>query len=86
MEIGVGLDGSLGLSWDEQREAARQAAATGSVAVIDDDFAARGKAYRDLTDEEWAEVRSITLERHFALNWHCGYAPDNRWDETPTET
>ncbi len=54
--------------------------------LIDSDFAVKGKAYRDLTDEEWSEVRSITTERHFALNWLCGYARRNRWDETPTET
>ena len=43
-------------------------------------------SYRDLTDEEWSSIRSIAFERHFALNWLCGYAPDNRWDETPTDT
>jgi hypothetical protein len=31
-------------------------------------------------------VGSITEERHFALNWLCGYAPDNDWDATPTPT
>ena len=41
---------------------------------------------RDLTEEEWREVTSIAAERHFALNWLCGYAPGNRWDATPTET
>lgn len=54
--------------------------------VIDDDFALFGKAYRDLTPDEWSAVCSITVERHFALNWLCGYAPGNRWDETPTDT
>ena len=54
--------------------------------ILDEDFAAIGKAYRDLTDAEWCLVRSIAFERHFALNWLCGYAPDNRWDETPTDT
>jgi hypothetical protein len=58
----------------------------GRFEVIDEDFAVHGKAYRDLSPEEWSEVRSITLERHFALNWLCGYAPNNRWDETPTDT
>jgi hypothetical protein len=55
-------------------------------AVIDEDFPVKGKAYRDLSDKEWSEVRSISMERHFALNWLCGYAPGNRWDETPTDT
>lgn len=54
--------------------------------IIDNDFPAKGKAYRDLNDEEWSEVRSITVERHHALNWLCGYAPGNQWDKTPTET
>ncbi len=58
----------------------------GLLDVIDEDFAVHGKAYRDLTPEEWSVVRSITVERHFALNWLCGYAPNNRWDETPTDT
>jgi hypothetical protein len=53
---------------------------------IDGDYPARGKAYRDLTAEEWSEVGSIAVERHFALNWLCGEAPGNRWDETPTDT
>lgn len=50
------------------------------------DFKARNKAYRDLSDDEWSEVRSITRERHFALNWLCGYAPRNQWESTPTDT
>jgi hypothetical protein len=55
-------------------------------ACIDDDFPAKSKAYRNLNASEWSEVRSITLERHFALNWFCGYAHGNAWDETPTAT
>ncbi|QDU54892.1 DUF4272 domain-containing protein [Aeoliella mucimassa] len=54
--------------------------------VIDDDFAAMGKSYQSLDAEEWAVVRSITMERHFALNWLCGYSTDNDWDSTPTDT
>lgn len=54
--------------------------------IIDNDFAVNGKAYKDLTVDEWAEIRSITMERHRALNWLCGYAPGNRWDQTPTDT
>jgi len=55
-------------------------------ACIDEDFPAKGKAYRMLSANEWSEVRSITMERHFALNWLCGYAPGNNWDDTPTDT
>lgn len=53
---------------------------------IRQDFPAFGRAYRDLTDEQWSTVRSITSERHRALNWLCGYAPRNAWDQTPTDT
>jgi Domain of unknown function (DUF4272) len=74
-------------SYDEiVRFTAKAANEEGSFQIIDEDFVAIGKAYRDLTDEEWSSIRSITFERHFALNWLCGYAPDNRWDETPTGT
>jgi hypothetical protein len=58
----------------------------GRFEVIDEDFAVHGKPYRDLSSEEWSEIRSITFERHFALNWLCGHAPNNQWDETPTDT
>ena len=54
--------------------------------AIDNDFAARGVAYRELPPDAFSEVRSIALERHRALNWLCGRAPDNAWDETPVET
>ena len=54
--------------------------------VIDNDFVACGKAFRDLTDEEWQGVRSVIMERHYAMNWLCGYAPGNKWDRTPTDT
>jgi len=72
---------------DIVRHTARSAHEDGTVpAIVDDDFAVNGKAYRDLSAEEWSLVRSVTVERHHALNWLCGYAPRNRWDETPTET
>lgn len=72
---------------DVVRFTARSAAKEGTIpAPIDEDFPAKGKAYRDLSEQEWSEVRSIALERHFALNWLCGHAPANRWDETPTDT
>jgi hypothetical protein len=54
--------------------------------MVNEDFPVKGKAYRDLSDREWSVVRSITLERHYSLNWLCGYASDNRWDKTPTDT
>ena len=72
---------------DVIRVTARKAAQDGTIpSCIDGDFTACGKAYRDLTADEWAQTRSITNERHFALNWLCGYSPKNQWDETPTDT
>ncbi len=53
--------------------------------LIDGDFPAFGRAYRDLTDNEWMHIRTITIERHRAFNWLCGFAPKNRWDKTPIE-
>jgi hypothetical protein len=54
--------------------------------VIAGDFGVKGKAYTQLSLEEWSEVRSISVERHRALNWLCGYSPSNDWDSTPTDT
>ena len=53
---------------------------------LGDDYPIMSKAYRELTNDEWSQVRSVTVERHFALNWLCGYAPGNQWDNTPTDT
>ncbi|HVU28212.1 MAG TPA: DUF4272 domain-containing protein [Verrucomicrobiae bacterium] len=74
-------------SYDEiVRFSAKAASEKDGLKIIDEDFAVKGKAYRDLTDAEWSEVTSIAIERHFALNWLCGRAPGNNWDETPTDT
>ena len=51
---------------------------------IRDDFPVLNKAYRELTDGEYQEILSIAQERHFAMNWLCGYSED--WDSTPTGT
>jgi Domain of unknown function (DUF4272) len=53
---------------------------------IEGDFPAFGKPYRELTSQEYSTATSIAAERHFALNWLCGYAPANRWEDTPTDT
>jgi hypothetical protein len=71
---------------DIVRFTAKKLGEEGRISPIAGDFPARGKAYRKLSAEEWSEVQSITMERHFALNWLCGYAPENQWDETPTDT
>jgi hypothetical protein len=56
------------------------------LAPIGDDFPAFDKAYRDLSAEEYSHANSIAMERHRAFNWLCGYAPGNRWSQTPTDT
>lgn len=71
---------------DIVRSIARNPSSNRRIKFVNEDFRAFGKPYRDLSDEEWSDVRSITMERHFALNWLCGYAPGNRWDDTPTDT
>ena len=50
------------------------------------DFPALDKPYRDLTAGEFAGLTSISMERHFRLNWLCERAPRNRWADTPTDT
>lgn len=80
---------ALGLNSHDEliRFTARMGADRGIIPkCIDGDFPARGKAYRDLTPDEWFEVRSIAIQRHYTLNWLCGYAPGNNWDKTPTHT
>jgi hypothetical protein len=54
--------------------------------IMDDDFVFKGKPFRDLSRNEYQNATSIIMERHYALNWVCGLAPSNQWDETPTET
>jgi hypothetical protein len=39
--------------------------------LIRGDFPAFGKAYVDLTDDEYALTSAIAYERYFALNWVC---------------
>ena len=51
---------------------------------IKHDFPAFGKPYGRLTEEEYSICTSIAMERHYALNWLCGYAED--WDNVPTDT
>jgi hypothetical protein len=57
-----------------------------NVVAIDDDFPAFGKPYSLLDDAAWRKIRVITEQRHKALNWVCGLAPENNYDETPTDT
>jgi hypothetical protein len=54
--------------------------------IINEDFVVKGNAFRDLNTDDFNEATSIIIERHRALNWLCGYAPGNAWDQTPTDT
>jgi hypothetical protein len=82
----VTLPQGLALS-DVVRLAAEQAASRGDIpAAIGGDFPVFGRAYAQASSEEWAQATSIAMERHRALNWLCGYAPRNRWHDTPTDT
>jgi len=77
-DTGGGLDEAV-------RAAASEAYARGDIAEpIDGDFPLFGKSFSNLSDEERTIASSIALERHYALNWLCGYAAD--WDEVPTGT
>jgi len=77
----------LGTFDDVVRLTARESFKDGQLPEIkDEDFVFLGKPFRDLTDEEYSLATSIIMERHHALNWLCGYAPENFWDLTPTET
>jgi len=67
--------------------ASSKAAEAGDLpAPIEKDFPAFGRAYRDISPEEFATATSIAQERHRAFNWLCGLAPGNRWTDTPTDT
>ena len=87
-ESGRAIDLPDGMTLDSiVRLTAPRAAQNGAIpALIGDDFPAFGRAYRDLSTDEWALMASIARERHKAFNWLCGLAPRNRWDETPTDT
>lgn len=72
---------------DIVRFSARKAHEDGLVSeIVDEDFRFLGKAFRSLLEPEYHLATSIIMERHQALNWLCGLAPDNQWDETPTDT
>ncbi|MGF1505593.1 MAG: DUF4272 domain-containing protein [Anaerolineae bacterium] len=51
---------------------------------VADDFPAFGGPFRALTDEQLPRVHSAAYQRHYALNWICGYGTG--WDSTPTDT
>ncbi len=40
---------------------------------------------REYYGKEWSPAVAIARERLHALNWLCGYAPGNSWDEVPAD-
>jgi hypothetical protein len=52
--------------------------------LIDGDFPAFGKAYKDLDQSERSEMASIARERERAFNWLVGY--EWNWDEVQVDT
>lgn len=69
------------------RRAAETAVEEGIVPkIVAGDVPARGKSYGKLTDAQYADAHSVAMERHFALNWLCGYSDRGDWDETTTGT
>lgn len=77
-----------GLTLDQLvQQVSAKAAENGDIpAAIEGDFPALGKPYRALNEEEFSMATSIAMERHHAFNWLCGYAPQNVWSQTPTDT
>jgi hypothetical protein len=69
------------------RMTAEKAAEEGVFAQpIGGDFPVFSKAFREVSEDELSLLTSVAMERHKALNWLSGYAPGNRWSETPTDT
>jgi hypothetical protein len=64
--------------------AAHTGEANGWFVAIDNDFPAFGKAYADMSPQEYRRATSIAQERLWGLNWICGY--DRNWDEVPLDT
>lgn len=81
-----GVEPPFGMTFPEIiKMAAEKAHEDGAIpSPIGDDFPAFGKPYAELREAEYKVATSIAVERHYALNWLCGYSED--WDATPTDT
>lgn len=62
----------------------RTGEANGWFVPISEDFPVFGKAYADLSLEEYRRAISIAQERLWGLNWVCRYERD--WDKVPLNT
>ena len=72
---------------DIVKKTAKSAYSNGDIIkIIEQDFVFRRRAFRYLSIRMFNEATSIIIERHYALNWLCGYAPKNNWDKTQTNT
>lgn len=72
--------------WDLIGWIAEKAAELGAFEkTVEADFPVEGRPYREAGDDKSVELFMIAFQRHFAFNWLCGHAPDNKWDETPTD-
>lgn len=67
------------------QETANKLAAAGAFTPLDGDFPVQGHPYRSTPKELIWDLTAAAMERHRTLNWLCGYAPGNRWGDTPTE-
>jgi hypothetical protein len=65
--------------------AAATAEARGLFKRIDGDFPAFGKAFRDLTGDEYNLITSISMERLHGLNWLC-VIDGLEWDDVELNT
>lgn len=77
------------VSKEERSRIVTRAAATGEsrglFRCIGSDFPAFGKPFRDLSEDEYQRIRSISTERLYGLNWLCNVdAPDSDNVETNT--
>jgi hypothetical protein len=84
--IPAALENGLTMEKVIEMSAAKAAEAHAFEAPIGNDFPTFGKPFREMDPTQFASVTSISQERHKAFNWLCGYAPGNRWAETPTDT
>lgn len=51
---------------------------------IQNDFPVSDKAFKDLNEKQYRAVSSIIMERHYTLNWLCGFSKN--WDDVGTDT
>lgn len=66
------------------REAAQYLHEHAGLVVVDDDYSAYDKPFRDLTIEEFDLVTNVAFQRHRTLNWLCGLTKS--WDDTSLTT